>query len=212
MKKTSILLIMILATAVPRTAAAETGLGLGLKVGPCISNVRWSLDDGSGETYRRLTVGFLAEYSLSPAFAIQPELDFVTMGYSWWNLDPSSPMMGKYEDTLQYLQIPVLFKARLIRKGWIVPAVFAGPSLGILLKANFKFYDMNSGLTYAGDIKDLYRDFDLGAAFGAGVNIQVRNLRLIFDVRYYLGLTDVYRSADISVKNAGLMITGGLGF
>jgi hypothetical protein len=71
---------------------------------------------------------------------------------------------------------------------------------------------MNSGLTYAGDIKDLYRDFDLGAAFGAGVNIQVRNLRLIFDVRYYLGLTDVYRSADISVKNAGLMITGGLGF
>ena len=211
MKKTAILLIVILGTVVPRTAAAETSLGLGIKGGPCNSNLKWSQDDGSGETFRKLTFGVFAEYSLSPAFAVQPELDFVTMGYSWWNLDPTSPMMGKYEDTLQYLQVPVLFKARLLR-GWIVPSVFAGPSLGILLKAGFKYYDMAGGLTYAGDVKDLYRDFDLGAAFGAGVNIRVRNLRLIFDVRYYLGLTDVYRSADISVKNAGLMITGGLGF
>lgn len=209
MKKTSFLLIMILAAVVPRTALAQAGLGI--KGGPCISNVKWSLDDGSGEAYGRLTVGFFAEFSLSPAFAVQPELDFVTMGYSWWDL-VTVGYMGKYEDTLQYLQIPVLFKARLIRKGWIVPAVFAGPSLGILLKAGFKYYDMNSGLTYGDDIRDLYRDFDLGAAFGAGVNIQVRNLRLILDVRYYLGLIDVYRAADIAVKNAGLMITGGLGF
>jgi hypothetical protein len=211
MKKTAILMMMIVGTLAPRSmAAAETEVSLGLKVGPCISNVRWSLDDGSGETFKRLTAGVLIEVNLSPRFAVQPELDFVTMGYSWWDL--VSVNMGKYEDTLQYLQIPVLFKARLIRKGWIVPAVFAGPSLGILLKAGFKFYDMVGGLTYIDDIKDLYRDFDLGAVFGAGVNIQVRNLRLIFDVRYYLGLTDVYRAADISVKNAGLMITGGLGF
>ena len=210
MKKTSILLIMILAAVVPRTAAAETGLGLGIKIGPCVSNVRWSLDDGSGEAYRRLTVGFFAEFGLSPAFAVQPELDFVTMGYSWVDLVSADP--GKYEDTLQYLQIPVLFKARLLREGWIVPAVFAGPCLGVLLNARFRYYDLSGGLTYSADVKDLYRDFDIGAVFGAGVNVRVRNLKLIFDVRYYLGLLDVYQAAAISVKNAGLMITGGLGF
>jgi hypothetical protein len=210
MKKTSILLIMILGTVAPRTAAAETGFNLGIKGGPCISNVRWSLDDGSGETFKRLTVGVLIEVSLSPRFAVQPELDLVTVGYSWWDLISITP--GKYEDTLQYLQVPILFKARLVPKGWIVPAVFAGPTLGVLLKAHYQFTELSSGLTYGADIKDLYRDFDFGAVVGVGVDIQVRNLKLLLDARYYLGLVDAYRAANISVKNAGLMITGGLGF
>jgi hypothetical protein len=210
MKKTSILLIMILGTVAPRTAAAETGFNLGIKGGPCISNVRWSLDDGSGETFKRLTVGVLIEVNLSPRFAVQPELDLVTVGYSWWDLISITP--GKYEDTLQYLQVPILFKARLVPKGWIVPAVFAGPALGVLLKARYQFTELSSGLTYGADIKDLYRDFDFGVVVGVGVDIQVRNLKLLLDARYYLGLVDAYRAANISVKNAGLMITGGLGF
>jgi len=130
------------------------------------------------------------------------------MGYSWQD----ALGIGTHKYMLQYLQIPVLFKARLVRKGPVVPAVFAGPSLGILFRARFRYYDVNGGPPLIGDIKDLYRDVDLGGTFGAGANFRVRNLKLIFDVRYYLGLTDVDRSAENSVKNAGLMITGGLGF
>ena len=68
MKRTSILLIVILGTLVPRTAAAETGLGLGIKGGPCLSKVKWDLAfAGSSETTsRRLTAGVFAEIDLSP--------------------------------------------------------------------------------------------------------------------------------------------------
>jgi Outer membrane protein beta-barrel domain len=160
------------------------------------------------ETRRKLTAGFLIEIGLGPSFAIQPELDFLTTVYTW---EPQL-LTGVYTDTLQYLQVPILFKARLVRGGRAVPAVFAGPCAGILLRARDSYYDLSTGLTYSADIKDLYRDFDLGATVGAGVDIQVRNLKLLLDVRYYLGLVDVYRAADISVKNASLMFTGGLGF
>lgn len=205
--------LVILATVGPLRAEDGTGVRLGIKAGPCFSTVRSGMTvlgetTTETETHRKLTVGFLAEIGLGPWFAVQPELDLLTAVRTYTPpLDP-----GTFTDTLQYLQVPVLFKMKLARKGWIVPAVFAGPCLGVLLKARDSYYDVESGQTYYADTKDLYRDFDLGAAAGADVNVKVRNLRLILDVRYYLGLMDVYRDAGAFWKNSGLMITAGLGF
>jgi Outer membrane protein beta-barrel domain len=205
--------LLVLATVGPLRGADETGVRLGIKAGPGFSTVRWSMPvlDGSvtgTETHRKLTVGLLAEFDLGQWFAVQPELDLLTAVRTYTpSLDP-----GTFTDTLQYLQVPILFKMKFARKGWIVPAVFAGPCLGVLLKARDSYYDVESGQTYSADTKDLYRDFDLGGAAGAGVDIQVRNLRLILDVRYYLGLMNVCRAAGNSWKNSGLMIAAGLGF
>ncbi|HSA96466.1 MAG TPA: porin family protein [Acidobacteriota bacterium] len=206
-------LVLLIAVLCPLRAEDEPGIRLGIKAGPCFSTVRWSMPMLEGsvsgtETHRKLTVGFLAEIGLSPRFAVQPELDFLTTVRTW------TPPLGQgiFTDTLQYLQVPILFKMKLTRGGWVVPAVFAGPCLSVLLKARDTFYDVFTGQYYYADIKDLYRDFDLGAAAGAEVNVKVRNLRLILDVRYYMGLIDVERAADSSWKNSGLMITAGLGF
>lgn len=200
---------LILAASLPARAEETAGVRLGLRIGPCFSAVRWSTPEGSVvDADRKLTFGVLAEIDLGPRFAVQPELDLFTTVYTW-----EPPLLtGVFTETLQYLQVPILFKAKLVREGWAVPAVFAGPCLGVLLRARERYLDLSTGLSYYADIKELYRDFDLGAAAGAGVDIKVRNLRLILDVRYYLGLMDVYRAADISWRNSGLMITGGLGF
>jgi len=205
--------ILTLAAFQPLRAADQDGLRFGIKAGPSFSTVRWSMPMLEGsvtgtETHRKLTVGLLAEIGLGPWFAVQPELDLLTAVRTW--VPPLGT--GIFTDTLQYLQVPILFKMKLARKGWIVPSVFAGPCLGVLLKARDSYYDVNSGQSYYADIKDLFRDFDLGGAAGAGVDIKVRNLWLLFDVRYYLGLMDVYRGADNSWKNSGLMVTAGLGF
>ncbi|GEM_PF-1603271 len=206
-------LVLLLASTYPLRAEDETGVRLGIKAGPGFSTVRWGMlvlgESVTGtETHRKLTVGLLAEFDLGQWFAVQPELDLFTAVHTY-----TPPLgQGTFTDTLQYLQVPILFKMKFARKGWIVPAVFAGPCLGVLLKARDSYYDVESGQTYSADTKDLYRDFDLGGAAGAGVDIQVRNLRLIFDVRYYLGLMNVYRAAGYSWKNSGLMITAGLGF
>jgi hypothetical protein len=200
--------VLFFAAVLPSRAAAETGRTFGLKAGLGLSNVTWSFPSiGPGETSsERLTVGLLAEFGLGPWIATQPELDFVTTGYSW----SDALGIGTHKYMLQYLQIPVLFKVRLVRKGRVVPAIFAGPSLGILLRARARYYDVSGGGPgYRMNVRGAYRDFDLGATFGAGLSIRVGTLRLILDARHYLGLTDVYRSADISVKYAGWMITGG---
>lgn len=202
--------VLLLAMFIPPQAAARIDFGLGIKGGLCASNVSWSLDNGSGGPFRRPTFGILAVFNLGSTFAIQPELDYVTTGFSWWIILP--PEIAKYEDTLKYLQIPVLFKARLIPGGRIVPVVFAGPALGILLSAPVRTYDVNGSLVFERNARDIYRSVDLGAAFGVGAEILVGQIKLIVDVRYYQGLTDVYESPDFAVKNAGLMITGGIGF
>jgi len=69
-------------------------------------------------------------------------------------------------------------EARLVRGGKIIPVVSAGPVLGILLSARVKFYDIDGVLAHEGDIKDLYRSVDLGAAFGAGVEILLGEISL----------------------------------
>src|SRR5512136_1895121 len=183
--------ILILAGLGPLRAEDQdqARVRLGLRGGICLSSVNWSQNDGSGDPFRRPMFSALAEFSMSPTFAIQPELDVVTMGFSWRD---DIPYAGtKHVDSLSYVQIPVLFKVRLLRPGWIVPAVFAGPVLGVLTTARGSDYDPYGNLIFQGDIKHLYRDADFGAAFGAGADIKVRNLRLLLDVRYYLGLPDV---------------------
>jgi Outer membrane protein beta-barrel domain len=202
--------VLLLAAVHPLRAEDQPSFRLGIKAGPSYSNVNWSQDDGSGDPFRRLTFGLLAEFSLSPRFAIQPELDLVTMGFSWRDASPAEGT--KHVDGLSYLHVPVLFKVRLLHPGWIVPAVFAGPVLGILTSAHASDYDAYGNVIFQGDIKHLYRQADFGAAAGAGADIQVRNLRLLLDVRYYLGFMDVSTSEGFVVKNAALMITAGLGF
>jgi hypothetical protein len=201
--------VLLLTLAIPPQAAAKVDFGLGIKGGVCRLNVKSDFPSWPEKSGLTPTFGIFAVFNLGPTFVLQPELDYVRMGYIWWDYYLS---VGKFVETYNTLQVPVLFKARLVRGGKIIPVVSAGPVLGILLSARVKHYDMDGVLAHEGDIKDLYRSVDLGAAFGAGVEILSGKLAFIVDVRYYLGLMDTDVSPDFAAKNAGLMVTGGIEF
>jgi len=190
----AVVLAMVVVFAAP--AAAATTFDFGIKAGASFFKNDWSDNDGSEKTLIRPTFGAFALVNLTPAIAIQPELNYLTTGLWWEDLG------GKFVEAYGYLHIPVLVRARLMQQGPFVPVVFAGPALGILLSAKWD----------GDDVKDLFKTTDFGLDVGVGGEIALNPMKLLIDVRYYLGLTNVYEDPEFSMKNRGFLVTAGLIF
>jgi len=188
--------VLVLTALVAAPAVAATTFDFGVKAGASFFKNDWSDNDGSEKTLIRPTFGAFALVNLTPMFAIQPELNYLTTG-SWWD-----DLGGKFVETYGYLHIPVLVRARLMREGPFVPVVFAGPALGILLSAKWE----------GDDVKDLFKTTDFGVDVGVGGEIAFNPMKLLLDFRYYMGLTDVYEDTKFSMKNRGFILTAGLIF
>ncbi|MCK7515019.1 MAG: PorT family protein [Desulfobacterales bacterium] len=205
MKKTVLVLasVLVLAGLVVAPAAAANSLNFGLKAGMSLSNIAWNDDDGLEKMLIRPTFGAFALYNLSPTLAIQVDIDYMTTG-EWWQDE------GKIVETFNYLHIPVVLKARLVKEGKLVPFFLAGPAVGFLLSA--KENDI--------DIKPWFKSTDFGADLGFGAEVAAgEKMKAFLEARFYLGLTNVY-SPDLimlapieyTMKNRALLVTVGLIF
>jgi Outer membrane protein beta-barrel domain len=195
---------------VPQQAAAKVTFNLGVKAGASMSNVSWSDDDGAEKSIIRPTFGLVGVINLSPRFAIQPELDYVTMG-EWWE-DTEAVDVWKIVENFGYLQIPVLLKVRLVPEGKVAPFLCAGPVLGILLSAHEKEY-LNGTLEDDFEGKAFFKSTDFGAAFGGGAEFMVSKLKVFVDIRYHMGFTNVYSfSTKYTMKTRALLVAGGVLF
>ena len=209
-KLLTIAMASLLAAFVPRPARAEVDLSFGVRGGACWPNISWGWNPEYEESTRSATVGVFAELAFHPAFVIQPELDLVRMSFAWWDLYDFPP--AKVVCVFDYLQIPVLLKARLVPRGKLSPVVAAGPVLGLLLRARARLYDVEGAFVDEADIKSSYRSIDLGAILAAGLEVVAGRMKLSADVRYYQGFSDIDVSPLYNMKNAGLMVTGGIAF
>ena len=202
--------VLALAAFAPRPMEAAVTFDLGLKGGVSISNARWSDDDGSEKSLVKPTFGVFATINVTPTIAIQPEVNYLTVGELWSDtLDDTA-----YKDVLfqNYLHIPVLLKARLSQQGQIVPVIFAGPAVNVLLSAHDKTY-VDGVLDDDENVKEWFKSTEFGVDFGVAAEMMMSSIKLIIDLRYYLGLTNPYIEPEFySVKNNAVMITIGAGF
>lgn len=112
--------------------------------------------------------GLLFNYTFAKTVAIQPELLYSVKGYGG----------DKDELDLSYVDIPVLLKIKFLD----IFSVHAGPQFGYLLAADSKFDGEST------DVKDNFKDFDLGAAVGAEYEMP---LGLSFGLRYSFSITSI---------------------
>jgi Outer membrane protein beta-barrel domain len=187
----AVLFVLAAIAAAPVTAA--TKLGFGLKAGASFS---WSDDFGSEKMIVRPTFGVFALIELTPMLALQAEVDYLTTG-EWWTDEV------KIVETFNYLHIPVLLRARLMKEGKTVPFVVAGPAIGFLLSAK-----------EAGeDVKQFFKSTDFGAEVGAGAEMALSNMKVVLEARFYVGFTNAYNFINLySMKNRALSVTAGLLF
>jgi hypothetical protein len=205
--------VLFLAALLPKPASAEVTFGFGLKGGVSMAKLN---EVYFGESYpstsmtKPLFGGFLA-INLNEMFTFQPEIYYLTKGGVWDEDFDGDNFL--YEDTLNYVHVPLLAKVHLIKEGKANPILFAGPAVNILVSSNKK-------LTINGVI-DEDRSFDeikstaFSLVFGGGIEIMLNKIKLILDVRYDLGLDNLIKpefAEDWSYKSKTLMFVAGVGF
>ena len=110
---------------------------------------------------------------------------------------------------LNYVEIPVLARYRVLTVGGRPIHVLGGAVIGLRLSAN----EIISGESE--DVKEAYEPVDLGASIGGEVAI---SRRWFADVRYVFGLTNANKVSDVpgvpalDVKFRTFQVTVGFGF
>jgi hypothetical protein len=209
MKKTVLVcaMVLVLAVLVAAPLKAATTFNFGGKVGLSFSNVAWSDDDGLEKMLIRPTFGAFALVNLTPMLALQPEINYLSMG-EWWNDDGDKTVFS-----YNTLHVPILLRVRLMKEGKFVPFALAGPYVGFLLSAKESGFDATSFL----------KSTDFGLDFGAGAEFPLGKMKGVVDLRFVLGLTNNYERPvvtaiqpmaimDFTEKNRALVLTFGLVF
>lgn len=193
------------------TAAAQTGLvGKGFKAGLAMSTFTGDdnkMDDLSPDSRMGLGFGGFLTFGLGPNFALQPEVLYMMKGAKYEEGD------AKLTYKLNYLDIPVLFKYRFPTAGNTRPNLFAGPVLGFKMSADATYEE--DGDEETEDVSDMLKSTDFGLTIGGGLDFAMASTTITFDVRYTMGMSDIPDDPDaddVSLKNAGWLVTVGLGF
>jgi Outer membrane protein beta-barrel domain len=197
-------------------SAQKTGIGLRLNA----HFANWSTIDPElvsqnlkSTTGLSLSVPF--EFKLSSMFSIQPELMYIQKGVS--SLYTSSSTTIDKTATVNYLELPILFKASFLEESPIGIGLLAGPSLGLALGGTSKeIRTKSSSVTTTSSALDFtyYQKFEIGAHIGVNATYTLGTGKLIFDARYLLGFTNLNSTPNSTsiqtLKNAGFSI--GIGY
>jgi len=150
--------------------------------------------------------GVFMKFQASPLFAIQPEILYHQKG-AFWN--PADNTNFKY--TFEYLEVPVLLKLQLPIGETVYPFVYAGPYAAFTLNNAVEGEIIGFNTSGTEDLND----FDAGAVFGAGLDVQVNKLFLGFDARYGIGMRNVFdddpdNQRDIKNRSFSAMVSLGV--
>ena len=208
--KRSVILVLA-ALLVSSAAMAETNYTLGVKAGGGMSKMNIE----GGDWKMGFDGGAFFDVEFSPGYSIQAEFLYAMKGLK---LDLMG--MGEFEWKLDYIEIPILLKRKLITEGDVRPVFFAGPAIGILSSANQKVEFM--GEEEEVDIKDVFTSTDIGLVVGAGLDWMVGTSgKLTLDARFTISLTDNFDKSsqevedivtDESLRNWNLALMVGYGF
>ncbi len=212
----SIFCLMVL--FVPQSRAAQFGLKGGLNWSKYASPMAVNpLDEYISQYNQGWLIGGFLDFKLNERFSIQPEIYYTRIGEKETN-----PLVGieqldgvgvMYKELLDYIQVPVLAKFKVMPNGPFTPVLLAGPYFGFLLSGNWKLLDAAGAVVDSGDLKQYYKTMDFGLVFSAGLDWTIGKLLLSAEFRYNLGLTDIEKTEHIYItKHRTLMVMVGVGF
>lgn len=173
----------------------------GLKGGLNLSNV--SISGGNSisnpETNGRTSfhVGGLAEIKLADEIALQPEIQYTSVGYKFKmsGIEQGYPYTADIEDKIDYLAVPVMFKY-FPAEGF---SIEFGPQIAFLMshKADIQVNVAGTSNSETTDLKKYSENTEFGLNFGASYKLKNN---LFFSGRYNLGLSDMQSESSDGEK------------
>jgi hypothetical protein len=203
--------LIALALLLP-AAAGAMGIEKGVKAGVNLSDFRGEFADLVGTQNKLGFVGgaFVA-FDFAPDLAIQVEGLFSMKGVKLTSesTDEGGDPLGEFDSfvNLTYLEVPVLLRGTLLRTSPVQPMYYLGPTVGLNLAGKVR-----SDLSADRDLTDL-KAVDLGLALGAGVGFKLGGKKVLTEIRWTTGLTDIYDiENNLESINSVFSLTAGLAF
>jgi hypothetical protein len=195
-------LLACLLTGILGTAnSAKAQSWVGIQPGVAVNNVRLDHDQASKDRVG-LQLGAHFEHALLPFLVLRPELRYVQRGFSesdW--VAPSVHLGVSFGATLQYLELPLLVKAKPFPDWRVRPFLIAGPVAGLLLAATCS----SSNGPARTDCSNGLSRWSFALDMGAGVEVSIgASGFLALDLRYTLGLNDIDTAPAGSMKHTGI--------
>jgi hypothetical protein len=190
-------------------------LDFGIKGGINIANIYGDDSEGEVDWKTGFAGGIFLDWGITPLFGIQPELLYVQDGSKTDFLEVD------WQLKFNYLQVPVLAKVDLPIGGTLIPVLYAGPYVSLLLDSKLTLEADNNSATVG--LTDYTKSYDAGFVFGAGLEFGVGPGKMTLEGRYNLGLTEIDDgigegifgipdSENTDMKNESWMIMAGYAF
>ena len=202
-----------LALLIP-AAAGAVGIEKGVKAGVNLANFHGEFADIADPKMKAGFAGgpFVA-FGFAPDLAIQIEALLSMKGAKLTSeeTDRAGHPLGEFDTfvNLTYLEVPVLLRGTLLRTAPVQPMYYLGPTIGISLGGKVRS-DAPGRLEY--DLEDL-NALDLGIALGAGVGFDLGGKKVLTEIRYTTGFTDIYDlEGNFDSINHVFSLTAGLVF
>ena len=159
------------------------------------------------------SIGVGYDIQISDAISLQPNLQYIQKGAKLSVTDEINDYKYSESIDLNYIEMPVLIKFGLgsAKKFFL----YGGPSIGYWLNGNFKFSIENTGTGESDTISEkiVFDENSNRAEFSVqlGMGYLIAN-KILLDVKYGIGLSDIYSSGDIAYKNRVLQLSVGMPF
>ncbi len=201
--KTTFFLIIFIAMGNLQPASAGKISAKGLKVGVNVTDFYGTdIEDEQESSRTGFAVGGFLTYQISPLLAAQPELFISLKGADEIN-NYITPLEAY---RVYYLEVPLLIKMTVPTNTAASPNMFIGPSLAMRIKAEKEVGDI---LVAQPDVRPL----DVGITLGMGLDYNLDYRKLLFEIRYNLGLQSIDDSEKKrDWKNRVIAIMFGYGF
>jgi hypothetical protein len=199
-----ILSAVILSTVWSARPSAAQGSHYGVKAGVALADLQ--VEDDGERTPSDLRFGFIVggfgTWHVWSRVDVQPEVLFTQKGATFDQ--GGGTLLQKFD----YVDIPLLMKYRVTGGAVRHVSVYAGPSLGVRVRAKSRATFGTASLEE--DVSDALTRTDLAVVFG----LEYRRGRLLFDGRYSWGLADVDEEPDdaIEIRNRGMAVMAGWRF
>jgi len=181
-------------------------LSFGIKGGTNIAEYSFK-DNGTNinqESINGFTLGAVLEIGLGGNIFLQPEAVFIQKGSKVQVLTEENKF------NVNYLDIPLLLKMKIVNSNVFNVNLLAGPSFGMALNGEETMSGQTIDINFGGE--NGLKRFDLGINAGGGVAVNLGSIGVFGDVRYLFGVSNISDDANREIKNKGLNLSVGLMF
>lgn len=147
-------------------------------------------------------VGLFAGSHLSEVFSLRAEALYTRKGaqYDFTITDSNGQPQGQgqYSADIDYLEIPLLANITIPTRGPVKPALFLGPAVAFEMSAklNSTYPSGVVNQNQSGGNLDSTTSTDLSLIVGGGVEIESGPHLILVQVRYAMGMKEIFRRAS----------------